>query len=280
MSDLRNHPGLNYHRSGVPIVVAGDDPGSFGYNDLTVDYYMIYMAWGLDLYDLKVIANNSIKYSMIPEELRIQGFLKFEQEWNDFIDSMYANSCFMSDENQEKQNDDSNVNVTDILPPYGPNDKSIELTLYGYGLDKAICKDIFCLFNDVKTKAIQSNIDQIRCKTPLGFEKNQFVNVSLQIGQKVYSTDLRYQFLSVNMIDDHLEDENSLSNSYYYPISVNVFTTIKPAVQYLSLDFFLFYLIILSILINAYLLRKSQLLKKELSVKNEATIVKKTISAV
>ncbi len=61
MPDLRNHPAVTFYKSGVPIVIAGDDPGGFGYNDLTVDYYLIYMAWGLNLYDLREIANNSIK---------------------------------------------------------------------------------------------------------------------------------------------------------------------------------------------------------------------------
>ena len=45
----------------MPIVIAGDDPGSFGYNELTVDYYLSFMAWDLNLFDLKKIANNSIR---------------------------------------------------------------------------------------------------------------------------------------------------------------------------------------------------------------------------
>ena len=46
---MRNHPAINYYRSGILIVIAGDDPGSFGYNDLTVDYYLnkIYCVFGL-----------------------------------------------------------------------------------------------------------------------------------------------------------------------------------------------------------------------------------------
>ncbi|CAF0982894.1 unnamed protein product [Didymodactylos carnosus] len=60
VADLRNHPGIVYHRSGIPIVLAGDDPGSFGYNYLTVDFYLASMAWGLNLADLKQFAWNSI----------------------------------------------------------------------------------------------------------------------------------------------------------------------------------------------------------------------------
>ncbi|CAF1347994.1 unnamed protein product [Rotaria sordida] len=71
-ADLRNHPGITYHRSGIPIVLAGDDPGSFGYNQLTVDYYLATMAWALNLADLKQIARNSIQYSSIPIMMKEQ----------------------------------------------------------------------------------------------------------------------------------------------------------------------------------------------------------------
>ena len=66
---MRSHPAINFYRSGLPIVIAGDDPGSFGYNELTVDYYMAFMAWGLNLADLKIIANNSLIYSTVPDEV-------------------------------------------------------------------------------------------------------------------------------------------------------------------------------------------------------------------
>lgn len=91
--DLRSHQALNYFRSGIPIVIAGDDPGSFGYNELAVDYYQVFMAWGLTLADLKEIANNSITYSTIPDEKKLVGYQKFAMEWGQYIDWMYVRAC-------------------------------------------------------------------------------------------------------------------------------------------------------------------------------------------
>ena len=60
VEDVRMHPGINYMRSGLRIVLSGDDPGTFGYNELTVDYYLAFMSWSLDLKDLKQLALNNI----------------------------------------------------------------------------------------------------------------------------------------------------------------------------------------------------------------------------
>ena len=45
---------------GIPIVLSGDDPALFGYDEVTVDWYEAYMAWGLNLGDLKKLALNSL----------------------------------------------------------------------------------------------------------------------------------------------------------------------------------------------------------------------------
>ena len=148
----------------MPIVIGGDDPGSFGYNDLTVDFYLIYMAWGLDLYDLKVIANNSIKYSMIPEEIRVQGYKKFEQEWNNFINSIFENVC--------KSNSYLNFNIKrlkiiGLLPEYGPADESNQIIVYGHGFDKFFVKlklILFLIFN-FKRLQIKEHWHQIQSPT-------------------------------------------------------------------------------------------------------------------
>ena len=112
MPDLRSHPAINFYRSGLPIVIAGDDPGSFGYNELTVDYYMAFMAWGLNLADLKVIANNSLIYSTVPDEVKTEGFIKFNREWTSYIDMMYAKAC------QDNYNQSGMV-FNELLPDYG-----------------------------------------------------------------------------------------------------------------------------------------------------------------
>ncbi len=206
---MRNHPGLNYFRSGIPIVLSGDDPGSFGYNDLTVDYYLAYMAWGLDLYDLKVIANNSLKYSLIPDAKKTEGYGKFQVEWNNFIDEIFESVCEATSQFQNE-----NLNVSDLLPPYGPSDAQTDITIYGYGFDFALCREIYCLFNNVLVDAVMTNLDQIRCLTPLGFDQDSFANVSLQIDDVVYDTGFKYKFVSpssISVVDDHKEDKQTYS---------------------------------------------------------------------
>lgn len=212
VSDLRNHPAVNYFRSGVPIVLAGDDPGSFGYNDLTVEYYLAYMAWGLDLYDLKVIANNSIKYSMIPDDIKLLGFEKFENLWNNFINETYQSILL----NKTKSNDMKAVNVSDLLPSYGPNDKSIEVSIYGYGFEIAVCEEVICIFGDIRTSGEQIKLNEIKCKTPIvNLEESNItksVEVYLEINSNVYSTYFNYTFLPSNeltLVDDDVGNSNS-----------------------------------------------------------------------
>lgn len=202
--DLRNHPGINYYKSGIPIVIAGDDPGSFGYNQLTVDYYMIYLAWGLDLYDLKQIANNSIRYSLMPEEKRSQGYEKFNLEWNSFIDIFYQSIC------TQKSKNSMQLNVTDLLPAYGPNDQSIDVFVYGFGFDMAFCQEVSCLFDEVRTDGVLYKIDQIRCATPTGFSVNQVASLSIQIGNNVYNTGKKYKFVSPDSTRVINEKESAL----------------------------------------------------------------------
>ncbi|RMZ94829.1 adenosine deaminase CECR1-like [Brachionus plicatilis] len=121
------------------------------------------MAWGLDLYDLKIIANNSIKYSSIPHELKKVGYEKFENQWQKFIDQAYTSVCFKARARWYS----FNINVSNILPSFGPANKQVELRIFGIGFEKAICQKIACLFNDIKTEANMIGIGEIQCKTPI-----------------------------------------------------------------------------------------------------------------
>ena len=42
--------------------------GTFGYDSFTVDWYEVFMAWGLDLAELKQLAMNSLRYSSLTDE--------------------------------------------------------------------------------------------------------------------------------------------------------------------------------------------------------------------
>lgn len=75
--DQRTHPAITFLRYGVPVILGADDPGSFGYNEFTVDWYLAFMAWGLDLVDLKQLAKNSLEYSAMSDSEKGLAFQKW-----------------------------------------------------------------------------------------------------------------------------------------------------------------------------------------------------------
>jgi hypothetical protein len=201
-------------------VLSGDDPGAFGYNDLTVDYYLAYMAWGLDLYDLRVIANNSIQYSLSSAATKLEGYAKFNLEWRDFIETAYARICG-SLSPLDANVDDRQLNVSDLLPSYGPSDTATEITIYGYGFEIALCEEIYCNFEDVQVEAVLAGLGQIRCSTPIGFDADTVVKVSLQIDDVMYDTGFVFKFVaavsdpSAPVVEDHLDYDNQVSTSIW-----------------------------------------------------------------
>ena len=192
--DLRNHPAIGYYKSGVPIVIAGDDPGSFGYNDLTVDYYLVFMAWGLSLVDLREIANNSIRYSSMLDSNKLVGYTKFGAQWDAFVSTSYASMCASLVVNT------SVISFTRVYPSYGPSDASVSVTLYGYGLENTLCSQLTCYFNDVATGGYLNKLNEVVCATPLGFSDTQTVNVSIGYANNMVNTGLKYKFVSSNSI--------------------------------------------------------------------------------
>ena len=200
---MRNHPAINYYRSGIPIVIAGDDPGSFGYNDLTVDYYLAFMSWGLSLHDLREIANNSIRHSSVPDQFKSIGYAKFKTLWDTFINQTYAQIC---DENRSKT---IQVNITNIHPSYGPNDFKNRVTIFGYGYEYFLCKRIYCVFGLIETDAYLNKVNEIVCDTPLGFGENQVVQVAVLVDDSIINTGLTYEFVasgSIRYEDDYVDD--------------------------------------------------------------------------
>ena len=231
MSDLRNHPAINYYKSGIPIVIAGDDPGSFGYNELTVDYYMIFMAWGLDLYDMREIANNSVRYSLMPENKRREGFAKFGIEWNTFINETYKTACSGKSVNSKA------LNVRNVLPSYGPNDRSIEITLLGKGFESLICKNFTCVFDQVRTSGRLHKIDQILCRTPQrGFIDNQVASIFIQLenGESI-DTHSQFKFKNskyLNVVEDNIDISNKSTKPMTFSYTIYLFFLLSSFIEY------------------------------------------------
>lgn len=91
-TDLRNHPVRYMLARGIQASISSDDPGFFGYEGVTMDYLMTFVAWELNLRDLKKLSLNGINYSSLNEErkrhLRENVFPK---EWKAFVDRVISN---------------------------------------------------------------------------------------------------------------------------------------------------------------------------------------------
>lgn len=83
--DLRTHPVRSLLRQGVEVSISPDDPGFFGNPGVTLDYVVAYIAWNLDLADLKKLALNSITHSTISTEEKKEVHKFFQYAWNKFI---------------------------------------------------------------------------------------------------------------------------------------------------------------------------------------------------
>ena len=190
VADLRNHPGIVYHRAGIPIVLAGDDPGSFGFNQLTVDFYLATMAWGLNLADLKQFAWNSIEFSSISPLRKIQGLKKWKSQWNFFINHSYRLACGQTFPLEM-------VNVTERLPAYGPADRSINITLFGTGFQAVICKKIRCRFGEQETNGVFQDLNEIICPTPLNnsYDRQSMIPIDLIIGNRTIHTGFHFRYV-------------------------------------------------------------------------------------
>ena len=86
VGDLRVHPARAWLQQGVPCTISPDDPGVFGYEGVTPDYWAIFLAWELDLRAMKKLLMNSITYSSLDEAEKQTAMQHWQQRWDTFID--------------------------------------------------------------------------------------------------------------------------------------------------------------------------------------------------
>jgi adenosine deaminase CECR1 len=82
--DLRNHPAVHYINAGLPIVLSPDDPAIMQHS-LSHDFYVAFMAWGLDLKALKQISINSLTYSAMSADEKQRAVAAWERRWTVFV---------------------------------------------------------------------------------------------------------------------------------------------------------------------------------------------------
>ncbi len=86
VSDLRIHPACGYIRRGVPCVLASDDPLILQNDGLSYDFWTAWMAWSLQLQDLKALAHNSIIYSGMSSTQKSQSLDSWNRKWDQYVD--------------------------------------------------------------------------------------------------------------------------------------------------------------------------------------------------
>ena len=59
--------------------------GVFGYEGLSYDFFMVFVAWELDLKAIKKLVFNSIKYATLEENQKALSLKQLEKKWNLFV---------------------------------------------------------------------------------------------------------------------------------------------------------------------------------------------------
>lgn len=88
VEDMRNHPAASLFASGSPVVVSNDDPGLWGAQGLTYDFYEAFMGImnaNSDLRSLKQLAINSLIYSSMNEREKQNALSRWQIKWDAFV---------------------------------------------------------------------------------------------------------------------------------------------------------------------------------------------------
>ena len=70
---------------GFAVTINPDDPGKFGVDDNTVDYFLAAISYNWTLRHLKLIAYHSINHAICTEHVRIGLVKSFNSRWNAWV---------------------------------------------------------------------------------------------------------------------------------------------------------------------------------------------------
>jgi len=82
--DLRSHPAVAYINAGIPVVLAPDDPGLTRHT-FSHDFYEAFMAWELDLRELKQLAMSSLVHSAMDPREKQRALAAWQTRWAAFV---------------------------------------------------------------------------------------------------------------------------------------------------------------------------------------------------
>ncbi len=175
--DLRNHPALHYFRSGHPIILGADDPGTFGYDNFTIDWHQVYMGWGLTLADLKTLAYNSLIYSGMTATEQDTAIEKWKAQWTIFVNNIKNQACGNDYSN-------SSAKFSRVFPTYGSKTVPTNVTIYGRNFERAICLEVMCKFGAVVARqSIYVTNYKIVCETtpPASQDTETLIDVTVPV---------------------------------------------------------------------------------------------------
>jgi adenosine deaminase CECR1 len=84
VADLRAHPAVAYINAGIPVVLSPDDPGMMRHT-FSYDFYEAFMAWDLDLRELKQLALNSLLHSAMDPDEKRRALEVWRKRWAEFV---------------------------------------------------------------------------------------------------------------------------------------------------------------------------------------------------
>lgn len=85
IQNLRMHPASGYINKGIPVAISSDDPQIFNYKGLSYDFWTAYMAWELDLRQVKKLALNSLVYSALSNSEKDSAMKYLLDEWDKWV---------------------------------------------------------------------------------------------------------------------------------------------------------------------------------------------------
>ncbi len=83
--DLGNHPARVLMSRGVQCSISSDDPSVFGYKGLSYDFFMAYIAWELNLKEIKKLVFNSIEHANLTNNRKKSAMQNLTEAWDEFV---------------------------------------------------------------------------------------------------------------------------------------------------------------------------------------------------
>jgi adenosine deaminase CECR1 len=90
VDNLELHPVNGYLAEGLNVVIAADDPGVFGYNGLSYDWWAALVAFQLDLKSLKQLCENSLNYSGLEGDELEDALGRWQLSWDAWVQRWLA----------------------------------------------------------------------------------------------------------------------------------------------------------------------------------------------